>query len=87
MIGIIYVLLIIGLVYISTRLERDLEKDYYTSYANSHGLGVGKFFFIALLFPGDYFKKEAIQIWKNTASCASVSPIENAQNRAPLHNN
>jgi hypothetical protein len=59
MIEIIYILIIIILGYFFFYLEKRLKKEYYTNYALSSGLAIGRFAFIPLLFPKRYFKKES----------------------------
>lgn len=54
----VYVLLIIFLIYINWNLNKDLEKEYYKEDISK--LGIGKFFFVALIFPSDYFKKNKV---------------------------
>jgi hypothetical protein len=62
---IVYVILIGIMVYIFLELEDDLRnddyyrKDYIETSRNSFGLG-GRFFFIGLIFPWGYFRKDKL---------------------------
>ena len=58
----VYVLLAITLMIISFKLNKDLEHEYYQD--DVPQLGIGKFFFVALIFPWNYFKRgKVFQGW------------------------
>lgn len=56
----VYLILIGILIYIYISLYKDLKNKYYHKNLQDPTLGTGRFFFIALIFPKNYFKKETI---------------------------
>ena len=58
--NIIYTALICIFVYIFLELEDDLRKDYFHKDLPDNTLGTGYYFFIALIFPWGYFRKEKL---------------------------
>lgn len=56
----IYLFLIGILIYIYFILEEELRKEYYKKDFSGNSLGTGKFFFIALIFPRAYFRKDKL---------------------------
>lgn len=57
---IIYAVSICILVYIIIELEDDLRKDYFHKDLPGNTLGTGLYFFIALIYPWGYFRKEKL---------------------------
>jgi hypothetical protein len=51
------IVLIVALIYIYLELDNDLIKNYYHKDLPKNAFGIGRFFFIALIFPRGYFKE------------------------------
>jgi hypothetical protein len=60
----VYILLIGILVYIFIVLEKELTNEYYNKGLSKNPPGTGRFFFIPLIFPRNYFiKNKLLEGW------------------------